>query len=355
MNRDVSNRLATTDRLIDASVPIDASIYDAMFGLGRGAAGIVLVVDGNQRLVGTVTDGDIRRALLDGATLGSPVQAHMQRKFTAVSTAAPRAEVLDLMRARRIEQVPIVDADGKLVGLHVLREIIGSVERPNWAVIMAGGRGERLRPLTDRLPKPMIRVAGKPILERIVLHLVGFGIRDIYISVNYLGEVIRTHFGDGSAFGCRIHYLTEDKPLGTGGALSMLPETPRHPLLVMNGDLITQVDLGAMLQFHQQGGYKITVAVEEYAHTVPFGCLEVDGDRVARLEEKPVLSRLINAGIYALSPEVLARVPRDKAFPITALIEQSVAVGDSVGAFRIKDDWLDVGRPDQLKQAQHGQ
>jgi dTDP-glucose pyrophosphorylase len=345
----------TTDRLQDASVPMTASIHEAMLGLERGAVGIVLVVDAHHRLVGTVTDGDIRRALLGGATLASPVQVYMQRKYTAVSSAAPRAEVLDLMRARFIQQVPIVDADGRLVGLHVLREIIGSVERPNWAVIMAGGRGERLRPLTDRLPKPMIKVAGKPILERIVLHLVGYGIRDIYISVNYLGDVIQNHFGDGSAFGCRIHYLTEDKPLDTGGALSLLPETPHDPLLVINGDLITQADIGAMLQFHRQGGYKITVAVEEYAHTVPFGCLEVDGDRVARLEEKPVLIRLINAGIYALSPEVLERVPRDKAFPITALIEQSVAVGDLVGAFRVKEDWLDVGQSEQLKQAQRGQ
>ena len=326
-----------------------------MLGLGTGAVGIVLVVDDNHRLVGTATDGDIRRALLAGATLDSAIAPYMQRRFVSVGIDASRAEVLDLMRARAIEQVPILNADGRLQGLHILREIVGAVTRTNWAVIMAGGRGERLRPLTDTVPKPMLRVAGKPILERIVLHLVGHGIREIYLSINYLGDMIRDHFGDGANFGCAIHYLREDKPLHTGGALSLLPATPPAPLLVMNGDLITQVDVGAMLDFHRQGEFRITVGVDEYAHTVPFGCLDVGADnRVTRLEEKPVLSRLINAGVYTLSPEVLGRVPRNQPLPITALIEQAIALGEPVGAFRIAGEWLDVGRYEQLAQARQG-
>jgi dTDP-glucose pyrophosphorylase len=330
------------------------SIFRVMACLDHNAHGIALVVDAEGRLIGTVTDGDIRRALLKGASLDSSVEPYMGRRFTTVTADTGRAEVLDLMRARCIEQVPIVDASGRLVGLHVMREIVGSSQRPNWAVIMAGGRGERLRPLTDTIPKPMIRVAGRPILERIVLHLVGFGIHEIYLSVNYLGDVIRSHFGDGSAFGCSIRYLQEDKPLHTGGALSLLPEKPQHPLIVMNGDLVTQADIGALLQFHESGGYRMTVGCDEYTHTVPFGCLQIQEGRVLGIEEKPVLTRPINAGIYVLSPEVLERVPRNQAFPITALIEQAIALGDSVGAFRISGDWIDVGRHDELRQAQNG-
>jgi dTDP-glucose pyrophosphorylase/CBS domain-containing protein len=354
MDCHMSQEQVTTDRLRDTSVTTVASIRDAMLALSRGKAGIALVVDESQQLVGTITDGDIRRALLDGAPLNSPVYPHMQRNFTAVNTNASRAEVLDLMRARSITQVPIINEDGKLIGLHLLREIIGAIRRQNWAVIMAGGRGERLRPLTELVPKPMIRVAGKPILERLVLHLVGYGIREIYLSINYLGEIIQKHFGDGTAFGCAIKYLHEDKPLGTGGALSLLPERPATPLLVMNGDLVTQADIGTMLEQHEQGKHSITVGVQEYSHTVPYGCIELNGERIIQLEEKPVLTRLVNAGIYALAPEVVARVPHDQNFSITALIDQSIALGESVGAFRIFEDWIDVGQKDQLRQAREG-
>lgn len=331
-----------------------ASILKAMSCIDHNAQGIALIVDNENRLIGTVTDGDLRRALLKGATLDSEVEHFMRKKFTSVDVSAGRMEVLDLMRARSIEQVPIVDNAGILVGLHVLREIIGTTERPNWAVIMAGGRGERLRPITDTLPKPMLRVAGKPILERIILHLVGYGIREIYISVNYLGEIIQKHCGDGSAFGCNIHYLLEDKPLGTGGALSLLPARPAQSVLVMNGDLVTQADVGAMLELHAQGEYQITVGVEEYTHGIPYGCVEVDGELIMRLEEKPIITRLVNAGIYALSPAVLDRVPGNQNFPITSLIEQAINLGEPVGAFRITDDWIDVGHNEQLRIAQQG-
>src|SRR3989304_1487910 len=203
----------------EISIKQSATIREAMEAIQRGACWIALVVDNNSKLLGLITDGDIRRALLSGATLNDPLEPYMQRKFTAVPPTTGRSEVLDLMRARSLNQIPIVDQTGKLVGLHLMREIIGAVRRPNWAVIMAGGRGERLRPLTDSIPKPMIKVAGRPILERIVLHLVGYGIRRIFISVNYLSQVIEDHFGDGTRFGCTIEYLRETQPLGTGGSL----------------------------------------------------------------------------------------------------------------------------------------
>ncbi len=327
----------------------DSTIRKAMACIDGNVKGIALVVDKRHRLIGTVTDGDIRRALLKGAALDARITTCIQPRFTSVGIEAGRAEVLDVMRARNIEQVPILDPSGKLVGLHTLRDIIGGLERPHWAVIMAGGQGIRLRPVTEHIPKPMITVAGRPILERLVLHLVGFGIRRIYLSVQHLGHIIENHFGDGSRFGCSIRYLREKEPLGTGGALSLLKQKPADPLLVMNGDLVTQADIADLLQFHQTGGYAATMAIRRYGHQVPFGCIEVKGGRVVRLEEKPVLERFVNAGIYVLKPELLAGIPRG-FFPITDLFSSCLAKKIPVGAFEIKEEWLDVGQREQLKQ-----
>jgi dTDP-glucose pyrophosphorylase len=335
-------------------VHVSQKLVDAMWALEHGAVQIAFVTDDRDRLVGTLTDGDVRRALLQGASLQSPLAPYIQRQFTAVDPSVGRAEVLELMQARMFNQIPIIDVEGRLVGLHLLHELIGRVERANWAVIMAGGKGSRLRPITDHLPKPMVRVAGRPILERIVLHMVGFGIGRVFLSINYLGHIVEEYFGEGERFGCQIDYLRESKPLGTGGPLSLLPKLPSVPLLVMNGDLVTQANLGALLDFHQRGGYQATVAVQRYSHTVPFGCLRLNGQRIVDIEEKPVLSRVVNAGIYVLNPELVARVPREQEFPITLLVEDALQRGESVGAFEILDDWIDVGQRDQLRVAQTG-
>jgi dTDP-glucose pyrophosphorylase len=341
------------DRLDRCRVAETGRLLDALRVLETGGMEVALIVDAEERLIGILTDGDIRRALLAGVSLDAPLASHANRSFTKVSNRAGRAEVLDLMRARTIGQIPIVDDAGKLRGLHQLHEIIGGASRPNWAVIMAGGRGARLRPITDEIPKPMIRVAGRPILERIVLHLVGFGIKRIFLSVNHLGEQIEQHFGDGHTHGCRIEYLREKEPLGTGGSLALLPDRPRDPLLVMNGDLITEADVGAMLDFHRDGGQTATLAVRRYQHVVPFGCVDVDGDRILRMEEKPSLVRIVNAGMYVLDPAVVARVPR-APIGLPTIVEQCVEAGETARIFEVETDWIDVGRPDQLKQARGG-
>lgn len=328
-----------------------ASLRTAMEALDRGAVEIALVVGPDSSLLGTLTDGDIRRAILSGASLESAASKFMQRHFTVVGPSASRAEVLDLMRARTLQQIPIVDDNGRLVGLHLLREIIGAILRPNWAIVMAGGRGERLRPITDSIPKPMIKVAGRPILERIVLHLVGFGVRRIFLSVNFMGNLIEDHFKDGAALGCNIEYLKEEKPLGTGGALSRLPEKPDYPVLVLNGDLLTQFNVGNLLAFHADGGFNATVGVHEYSHTVPYGVVEWEGVRITGLREKPTQTWLANAGIYVLDPGLVERVPKDMYFPLPALIEECLERGETVGAFPIKEDWIDVGHPKELRLA----
>ncbi len=330
------------------------TLLHAIEVIESGGAGIALVVE-DLRLLGTVTDGDVRRALLTSASLTDSLEPYINRHCTTVGTCSPRAEVMDLMQARQLRQIPIIDDAGRLVGLHLLHEILGAMPKPNWAVIMAGGKGTRLGELTKSTPKPMLKVAGRPIIERLVLHLVGCGIRRIFISVNHLASIIEEHFGDGSRFGCQIEYLREkiERPLGTGGSLSLLPETPLHPVFVCNGDLVTQVDLESLTHFHCNGGYLATIGVRRYAHEIPFGCLEVDDDRVTNIVEKPTLSQLINAGIYMLSPEIIQRVP-EKFFPITELFDEAVRLGDNIGAFEIVDDWIDVGQREQLKQARGG-
>ena len=328
-----------------------ASLRTAMEVLDRGSLEIVLVVSPDGALLGTLTDGDIRRAILSGASLEDAASGFMHRCFTAVGPSASRTEVLDLMRACTLQQIPIVNEAGRLIGLHLLREILGASIRPNWAVVMAGGRGERLRPITDSLPKPMIKVAGRPILERIVLHLVGFGIRRIFLSVNYMGDMIEGYFKDGAALGCNIEYMKEEKPLGTGGALSLLTEKPDHPVLLLNGDLLTQFNVGNLLAFHAGGGFKATVGVHEYVHTIPYGVVEREGDRITGIREKPTQTWLANAGIYVIEPDLAGRVPKDTYFPLPALVEECIERGETVGAFPIEEDWIDVGHPKELRLA----
>jgi NDP-sugar pyrophosphorylase family protein len=201
----------------------------------------------------------------------------------------------------------------------------------------------------------MIRVAGRPILERIVLHLVGHGISRIFLSTNYLGHLVEEHFGDGSKLGVRIEYLAEEVPLGTGGALSLLPQAPSEPLVVMNGDLVTQANIGGLLSFHEAGSPLVTVGVRRYHHTVPFGCVEIDESRVVQFEEKPTFTRFVNAGIYVLDPKLISRIPKGKEFPLTQLIEDCLRRNEPVNSFEIEEDWIDVGQREQLRQARGGE
>jgi dTDP-glucose pyrophosphorylase len=337
-----------------AVVTHDRRLRDAMAAIDRSGTRVALVVDDDHKLVGLLTDGDIRRALLAGAGVDSPLAPYIVTSFLAVAPGTSRGEVLDLMLARRIEQVPVVEPDGTAVGLHLLHEMVGVEHRPNWAVVMAGGPGTRLRPLTASVPKPMLRVAGRPILERIVFHLVSHGIDRVFLAVNYMSEVIERHFGDGSRFGCRIEYLRETVPLGTAGAISLLPQPPVDSLVVLNGDLVTQADIGALLDLHEARGNACTVGVGRYVHTVPFGTVLRAGDAITAIEEKPTIEREINAGIYALSPEVVARIPAGQPLSMPDVIVDAIRRGDRVGAFTVADDWIDVGRHEQLEEARRG-
>ena len=330
----------------------NATILDALRVIERGGQSIAFVCDDERCIIGSLTDGDVRRALVDGATLDSAsLPSIMSKSFTAVGPEVGRAEVLDLMHARGIGQLPVLDEEGRLIGLHTIGQILTGRIRENCAVVLAGGKGTRLHPLTETTPKPMVTVAGRPILERIVLHLMSSGFRRIFISVNHLAHVIEDHFGDGAQFGCSIEYLREQEPLGTGGPLSLLDPVPDLPLLVLNGDLVTQFSIENMLAFHERGRYFATFGLKPYRIEIPFGVADVDGDRLVGLQEKPVERRLINAGVYLLSPHAVRLVPKGCAYPITDLFGRCLEEGRAVGAHVISDDWIDIGRQAELQRA----
>jgi len=329
----------------------DQTVRQAMQVINDNWRELALVADESMRIQGVITDGDIRRGLLGGVTMTAPARSVMTSEYVCVGPNSDRAGVLDLMKARSIRQVPVVDAERRLLGIHFLEALIGTTEKPNAAVIMAGGEGRRLRPYTDSRPKPMVEVAGRPILERIVLHLVGYGIKRIYLAVNYLAHMIKDHFGDGEQFGCTIEYLHESEPLGSGGALSLLPEGIEHPLLVMNGDLVSQFNVSRMLEYHDQEQAHATIAARHHQVDIPFGVIDSEAGCLTRLTEKPSMHLLVNAGIYLLDPAVLADIPRSCFYPMTALFERLLAEKRPVSVYRIEEDWIDVGRREDLSRA----
>jgi NDP-sugar pyrophosphorylase family protein len=266
---------------------------------------------------------------------------------------ATNAAILDLMRVRSIKQIPVVGRDGTLCGLHYLPDFSQASHRRNWAVIMAGGEGRRLRPLTERVPKAMLPIGEQPILKTIVDLLVRHRFREIFISVNYLRQQIEEYFGDGQAIGCQITYLRETKPLGTAGALSLLPARPTDPVLVMNGDLVTDLDISALMDYHAEAACLGTQCVFEYVLQVPFGVVRCEDDQVVDHEEKPAVRQLVNAGIYVISPSLLDLVPNDHASTMPDLLVEARRHGYPVAAFPIRERWTDIGQLKDYEQARH--
>jgi dTDP-glucose pyrophosphorylase/CBS domain-containing protein len=334
-----------------------ASIRETMALLDVGAKGIVLLADEQQRLLATVTDGDIRRAILAGLSLDAPVTQIIDRKPAdrrvplTMPAGSAEEELLAVMQSRGIRHLPVVDEDGRVVDLALREDLEPLADMPVAAVIMAGGFGTRLRPLTDNIPKPMLPIGGTPLLERTVDRLRQCGIRNVNFTTHYLPEVIEKHFGDGSGFGVNINYVPEDRPLGTAGALSLLPETA-EPLLVMNGDILTSVDFQELLQFHQDHAAAMTVCVRQYEFTVPYGVIQAEHGMVRGLREKPKLDFLVNAGIYLLEPVVRNYIPAGRRFDMTDLIDQLLEHGLRVASFPVVEYWLDIGQIEDFQRAQ---
>jgi dTDP-glucose pyrophosphorylase/CBS domain-containing protein len=339
-------------------LPGTATFREAIDHIDKSGKGIILITDPQNRLVGTVSDGDVRRWVLLGQSLDTSVASFLEQKKDSAyprPVTAPvgtsRAELLQLMHDRVLRQIPLLDEQERVVDLVTMDELLPSQPLPLQAVIMAGGFGTRLRPLTVDLPKPMLPVGDRPLLEVILRQLQASGIRRVNVTTHYKAEKIIEHFGNGAKFGVQMNYVAEDTPLGTAGALGLL-DRPQETLLVMNGDILTDVDLRALLDYHRQHAALLTVGVRKYEVKVPYGVVESDGPLVRKVVEKPSLTFFVNAGVYLLEPRAQSYIPAGRRFEMTDLIARLIEEKHAVACFPILEYWLDIGRLGDYDQAQ---
>ncbi|GDY24147.1 mannose-1-phosphate guanylyltransferase [Agarivorans sp. Toyoura001] len=301
-----------------------------------------------------VTDGDIRRGLLNDLALVDPVVKVMRTNPTTAVEGSSREELIGLMEKLDILSVPLLDLSGRIIGLETLHGVLHQPTLQNPVFIMAGGFGTRLKPLTDTCPKPMLHIGNKPILETVIRSFIKAGFVNFYISTHYMPEQIQAHFGDGSEMGVNVTYVHEEQPLGTGGALGLLPkDLPKNlPLIMMNGDVLTKVDFQRLLDFHVDNGADATMCVREYDYQIPYGVINGEGNKITSMVEKPVQRFFVNAGIYVVSPEVIASVPKNHRVDMPTLLEEHMNERDNVLMFPIHEYWLDIGRMDDFNRAQ---
>ncbi len=336
---------------------LENNIHDAVNRVQRGGVGMALVVDDHGRLVATVTDGDIRRAILGGAHIEESVERLLinrpesYAKPTVAPLGTPRDELLALLQEKRLRHIPLLDPAGRVVDLALLSELV--MDRPPKlsAVVMAGGVGQRLRPLTEDVPKPMLLVGDRPLLELIIEQLSGSGIHKVNITTHYKPEKIIEHFGDGSTFGVQLNYVNEEQPLGTAGALGLMEESD-EPQLVINGDILTRIDFRALLAYHHEHEADLTVAVRKYDLKVPYGVIECEGAMVRNLREKPVMRFFVNAGVYLRQPGVRRFITNGERLDMTDLIQRLLDARRPVASFPVLEYWLDIGQLTDYEQAQ---
>lgn len=335
----------------DALLQEGATIEQAIRCLNDAALQIVLVINSEGEFVGTITDGDVRRGLLRGLTVQSPTDSIVFRNSLVVTPDMRADMVAQLMRANRIHQLPVVDERHRVVGLHLWDEITAPEQRPNLMVIMAGGMGTRLQPYTETCPKPLLPVAGKPMLEHIIERAKVEGFSRFVLAIRYLGQMIEEHFGDGSRWDVRIDYLREREPLGTAGALSLLEPSPTLPFVVTNGDVLTDIRYGELLDFHVRNKAAATMAARMYEWQHPFGVVHTQGVEITGFEEKPVYRSHVNAGVYVLDPTVRSSLPSKGRCDMPALFENVRIAGGRTVVYPMHEPWLDVGRPSDYDRA----
>lgn len=341
-------------RLKDAIVAPTTPLSDALKCLDANGMGVLLLANADRRLLGIITDGDVRRHILSGASLTVSCESIASRHPRVADRGMTSSELLDLMGRSRddsVEHLPVLTDDGIVVGLVLRRDLVG-MDDTFTAVIMAGGFGKRLMPLTTDTPKPLLPVGDRPLMERTIERLRRAGIRRVNVATHYLSDKITNHFGDGRDFGVEMRYVTEDRPLGTAGALRLM-EPPTGPLLVVNGDILTGVNYQDMLAYHHENGAIATVGVRKYDVEVPYGVIDCAGVDVSALREKPVQQFLVNAGMYLLDPAAVGYIPEGERFDMTDLIQRLLAEGRKVVAFPVVEYWLDIGKPADYERAQN--
>jgi dTDP-glucose pyrophosphorylase/CBS domain-containing protein len=335
------------------------TVREAIYCIDRNGKQIALVVDQEGRLIDTITDGDIRRAILAGHDLNESVQALRKRRndspypepVTAMLGTEP-AVLLSLMQEKKVRQLPLLDHEGRVISVVTLRELLQNDSLPLQAVVMAGGYGMRLRPLTEDMPKTMLKVGDRPLLESIISQLRHSGIKRVHLSTNYKKDIIADHFKDGKDFGVEIHYVQEEQPLGTAGSLGLLGLS-KEPILVINGDILTQLDFRAMLEFHIDHDADMTIAVSLYEYRIPYGVINSKGIEITAVSEKPVIRHFINAGIYLLKPEACRYVPNGHSCDMPELIAKLISKGGHVISFPIREYWRDIGSIADYEKAQN--
>lgn len=337
--------------LNDIIVRSSISIHEVLKIIDKSSKQIALVVDEEEKLVGTVNDGDIRRAMLNGYSLNDSIENIYFKSPTVASISDTKESIIKLATLKKIHQIPVVNNEGKLVGLDILDELIEQKIKSNKVVLMVGGLGTRLRPLTEHTPKPMLKVGNKPILQTIVEKFSQYGFVDIIMCVNYKSNIIQDFFGDGSKFGVNISYIQEEKRLGTAGALSLVIEKLNEPFFVMNGDLLTNINFEHMMDYHLQNNSIATMGVREYDFQVPYGVVNVEGMNIKSIEEKPVHNFFVSGGVYILSPDVLEYIPNNEFFDMPTLFEKVISDDKKSISFPIREYWMDIGRLDEYEKA----
>lgn len=336
-----------------ALVNSSATLEQAIEVLDKAALRIALIVGQSDKLLGTLTDGDVRRALLNQRSLQIPVTEIMNAQPKTAEQSWTKSRMLDLMEQYDLLHLPLLDGEGRVVELFSLNYMLNKHCHNNPVFLMAGGFGRRLRPLTNNCPKPMLQVGDKPILEQILLRFIEAGFYRFYISTHYMSDVITGYFGNGQKWGVSIQYIREDRPLGTGGALGLLPHDEiDNPMVVMNGDLLTSISLPSLLEFHERNSSVATMCVREYEYQVPYGVIKSEGMQIKSMIEKPVHRFFVNAGIYLLEPELVKSVPRGSRVDMPTLLELEIDRGKPVAMFPIHEYWLDIGRMDDFETAQ---
>jgi len=329
----------------------NSSIQDAIINLDETGLRIVLVVNNNNTLCGTVTDGDIRRALLKGADIKQKISSVMFQSPLVVNNEIGQSAILQLMHSNKIYQIPVIDDERKVIGLHLLDSVTMPTTRENNIIIMAGGFGKRLRPFTEDCPKPMLPIAGKPILEHIIERAKTEGFVNFIITLHYLGHIIKNHFGDGSRWGVNIRYVNEEIPLGTGGALSLIEPIPAQPFIITNGDVLTGIRYSEILDFHSSHDAAATMAVFKYELQHPFGVVRTSGLKITGFDEKPIHRSYVNAGIYVLNPAALGHLIHSEKCDMPELFERIRMANLETIAYPMHEPWMDVGKPEDLSHA----
>ena len=332
-------------------IPLGTPIIEAVKIIGKSSLQVALVVDQRNRLLGTITDGDIRRGILNNISMEDPVDRIMNKNFTSITSEQSREATIALMKSKKLCHIPVIDGEGCITDLKVLIDIAGPQRIDNWVVLMAGGLGTRLKPLTDNCPKPLLKVGGRPIIETILMNFRDLGFYNFFISVNYKKSMISDYLGDGSKWGVEINYLYEPKQLGTAGSLSLLPERPSQPIFVMNCDLLTKVNFRQVLDFHISETATATMCVRKYDFQIPYGVVKAKESMMLSLEEKPVKSIFVNAGIYVIDSSVIDCVPKNGFFNMTSLFDILLEKKKRVKIFPVHEYWIDIGKNGDYEQA----